>query len=63
MLFLVNLSRKLLVILTSLFELLSRSGKSGVNLREEHRIFEYRLLRRRIETKREDEMEAGGRGE
>jgi hypothetical protein len=38
------------------------SGKSSVNLSEEHRIFEYRVLSRRPGTKKEDEMEARERG-
>jgi len=36
------------------------SGKSSVNLSEERKIFKYRVLRRRLGAKREDEMEAGG---
>jgi len=37
-------------------------GEYSVNLREERRIFEYRVLRRRLGAKTEDEMEAGGVG-
>ena len=56
MLFLVTLSRKLLVIMTlTFFELLSMIWKSSVNLSEERRIFEYRVLRRRPGARREDE--------